>query len=153
MQRNGCGAGCLVVLVVLVMPLVLLAGVLLAAYTAGAAAEESRAARGEGITGVFTAVDLKCRGRGPCRWHGIFLPQGERTARQDVWIYGYGSGELSVGDQVPALDAGHGVKVHRPGYYDWPGVSLLAAFALVTLLAPAYLLWRVLWKRRLRRSE
>jgi hypothetical protein len=30
---------------------------------------------------------------------------------------------------------------------------LLAAFALVTLLAPAYALWRVLWKRRLRRSE
>jgi hypothetical protein len=148
MQRNGYGAGCLVVLVVGVMPLVLLVGVLLAAHTADTLAKELRAARAEGVKGVFTAEELRCEGRGPCRWHGSFLPEHGRSARQNVWIYGYGSSGLSEGDRVPALDAGYGVKVYRPGSYDWEAVALLMAATLVTLLGPAYALWRVLWKRR-----
>ncbi|WP_431924735.1 hypothetical protein [Nonomuraea jabiensis] len=144
MERNGCGAGCLVVLVVVTMPLVLIAGVLLAAATVSAAELEYRAAHREGTMGTFTATDLDCSGRGPCRWEGVF--ESSTRTRQGAWIYGYEPLELSEGDRVPALDAGHDVKVFRPGHYDWSGVLLLSGLSLATLLLPAYLLRRALRK-------
>jgi hypothetical protein len=144
-ERNGCGPGCLVVLIALTMPLLLLLGVLSAAFTVDSAQPEYRAARGEGTLGTFTATRLNCSGRGPCRWEGVY--ESSRRTQPDAWIYGYDSSELSEGDRVPALDAGHRVKVYRPGYYDLLGILLLAAFSLALLLAPAYLLWRVLRKR------
>ncbi|MFI7128448.1 hypothetical protein ACIBQ1_22285 [Nonomuraea sp. NPDC050153] len=145
MERNGCGAGCLVVLIVVTMPLVLVAGVLLAAASVSAARLEYRAAHGEGTMGTFTATGLDCSGRGPCRWEGVF--ESSARTRQDAWIYGYEPLDLSEGDRVPALDAGHDVKVFRPGHYDWPGVLLLSGLSLAALLLPAYLLRRALWKR------
>ncbi|MEV0230393.1 hypothetical protein [Nonomuraea sp. NPDC050786] len=145
MERNGCGAGCLVVLIAVTMPLMLLAGVLLAAYTVSAARLEYRAAREEGTLGAFTATRLDCSGRGPCHWQGVF-ESVERT-RQDAWIYGYTPAELAEGDRVPALDAGHEVKVFRPGHYDWPGVLMLAGLSLAALLLPFHLLRRTLRKR------
>ncbi|MGW6495965.1 hypothetical protein [Nonomuraea angiospora] len=145
MERNGCGTGCLVVLTVVTMPLVLIVGVLLSAATVSAAELEYRAAHGEGTLGTFTATALDCSGRGPCRWEGVF--ESSARTRQDAWIYGYGPLDLSEGDRVPALDAGHDVKVFRPGAYDWPGVLLLSALSLATLLLPAYVLLRVLRKR------
>jgi hypothetical protein len=141
-ERDGCGPGCLVVLIVLIMPLVLLGGVLSAAYTVDSAQVEYRAAHGEGTLGTFTATRLDCPARGGCRWEGVYESSG-RT-QPEAWIYGYGDFELSEGDRVPALDAGHEVKVFRPGSYDLPGILLFAALSLALLLAPAYLLWRAL---------
>ncbi|WP_327589195.1 hypothetical protein OHA25_20885 [Nonomuraea sp. NBC_00507] len=147
MERNGCGAGCLIVLAALTTPLVLLAGVLLAVVTVDAAQLEFRAARQQGTMGHFTARELDCSGRGPCNWNGVYVSDDGSLTKPDAWIFGYGPDELAAGDRVAALDAGHDVKVFRPGHYDLPGVLLLAGFSLATLLLPVYLFRRALWKR------
>ncbi|WP_188191588.1 hypothetical protein [Nonomuraea sp. SYSU D8015] len=127
------------------MPLVLLAGVLMTVVTIDGAALEYRAARERGTMGSFTARKLDCSGRGPCYWQGVYV--SAHGTKPNAWIFGYASWELSEGDQVSALDAGHDVKVFRPGYYDLVGVLMMAGLSLAILLLPAYLLWRTLRKR------
>ncbi|WP_170223461.1 hypothetical protein [Nonomuraea turkmeniaca] len=147
-ERNGCGAGCLVILIFLTMPLVLLVGVLMTVITVDSAQLEFRAARMEGTMGHFTAGELDCSGRGPCTWNGVYVSADGSVTKPDAWIYGYGPGELAEGERVAALDAGHDVKVFRPGHYDLVGLLLWAGFSLATLLLPVYLLRRILWKSR-----
>ncbi|MGS2646245.1 hypothetical protein [Streptosporangium sp. LJ11] len=149
-ERNGCGAGCLVILIVALLPPALLLATLLGVTTFDGALLEIRAAKREGTMGVFTAEEVRCQGRGPCRWWGSYLPDDGLSGRQEVWIHGYETHEreLSVGDGVPALDAGHEFKVHRPGYFDPLGPLLLGTSALLLLLGPGYLVRRALWRRR-----
>lgn len=147
-ERNGCGAGCLVILIVVLLPPALLLATFFGLTTLDGTLLEIRAARGEGTMGVFTAEEVKCQGRGPCHWSGSYLPDDGLSDSREVWIYGYEAYELSPGDRVPALDAGHEFKVHRPGYFDPVGLLFLGAFALFFLLGPGYLIRRALWRRR-----
>lgn len=149
-ERNGCGAGCLVILVVVLLPPALLLATFLGVTTLDGTLLEIRAARREGTMGVFTAGEVRCQGRGPCRWWGSYLPGDGSSGRREVWIQGYETPEreLSPGDRVPALDAGSASKVHRPGYFDPVGPLLVGALALFVLLGPGYLIRRLLWRRR-----
>ncbi|MFC7387998.1 hypothetical protein [Sphaerisporangium rhizosphaerae] len=147
-ERNGCGAGCLVIAIGLLVPLATMFAVIFGLVASDGIKWEARAALRQGTMGSFVAEELKCRGRGPCRWWGSYKSDDGQTARARVWINGYYAPELTEGSRVPALDTGHGVVVHRPGYFDPIGPLLFLGISLTFLFGPGYLMWRALWKRR-----
>ncbi|MFC4592440.1 hypothetical protein [Sphaerisporangium corydalis] len=147
-ERNGCGTGCLVMVVGMLVPLAAMVAMILGLATFAGVRTETRAALRQGTMGSFVAGELKCQGRGPCRWWGSYRSDDGRTIRASVWINGYFMSDLTEGSRVPALDTGHGVVVHRPGYFDAIGPLMFLGFTLIVLFWPGYLLWRLLWKRR-----
>ncbi|MGI5207627.1 hypothetical protein ACQEU6_39365 [Spirillospora sp. CA-108201] len=90
-----------------------------------------RAARGDGVQGLFTAESRTCS-RAGCFWYGSFRSGGGRPVTIDrVRLRGGGDRSVSAGDAVPALDVGSPDFVHRAGASpDWSeavGVGFVAA--------------------------
>jgi hypothetical protein len=129
-----------------VAPVSIVIGVMLGVVAVTGLELELRAARGEGQFGVFAAEQLKCEVRDGCTWWGSYRSDDGKVERHDVWIYDYGEFELSEGDRVRALDAGHDIKLYKPGSRPIPdiiAVSLLALLAVTLVLWPGYLLFRL----------
>ncbi|MEW9552810.1 hypothetical protein [Nonomuraea sp. NPDC050783] len=94
-----------------------------------------RAARADGVSGVFTARELRCvqhPGHESCVWAGDFAPAaGGRPARHDVELYGSDRGTLAAGRTVAAVDTGRASRVYGPGGSgEWMFVTLLALAGL-----------------------
>jgi hypothetical protein len=100
-----------------------------------------RAARGDGVAGTFVATQLRCvqhPGHELCTWYGTFRPDGSRTDRAGVHLYGAGRGTLRTGQAVPAIDAGRATRVYPPtGSGEWIptlGLTLAGCALFVPLL-------------------
>ncbi|WP_159945160.1 MULTISPECIES: hypothetical protein [unclassified Nocardiopsis] len=108
-----------------------------------------RAARGEGVPGVFTATSLTCvqhPGHESCACEGRFTAEGARRARE-VSLHAAGRDTCVVGAPVPAVDAGASNRVYGPdGSREWLVCLLVLAACLAVVAAVA-----APWARHLRR--
>ncbi|MGW5876112.1 hypothetical protein ACWFMI_06085 [Nocardiopsis terrae] len=87
-----------------------------------------RAARGEGVPGVFTAVSLSCvqhPGHESCTCNGTFLPDASGEPEEDgrarnVYLHAAGRDTCREGGTVSAVDAGAANRVYGPdGSREW----------------------------------
>lgn len=105
-----------------------------------------RAARADGVSGVFTATQLRCiqhPGHESCVWAGDFTSDDGRVQRDDIELYGSDRGLLAAGQTTTAVDTGREYRVYGPGGSgEWMFTTLLVLAGLVVLVVAA---------RRLRR--
>ncbi|NUR83718.1 MAG: hypothetical protein HOY71_06485 [Nonomuraea sp.] len=100
-----------------------------------------RAARADGVSGTFTAKDLRCiqhPGHESCVWAGDFASGDGRVLRHDVELYGSDRGAFTAGQAVPAVDTGRETRVYGPdGSDEWifTGLLGLAGLAILALAA------------------
>ncbi|MFB9723226.1 hypothetical protein [Planobispora longispora] len=101
-----------------------------------------RAARADGVSGVFTARTLDCvqhPGHESCTWIGDFRSAAGRTVRPSVALYGSSRESLTAGATTPAVDTGRANRVYGPGgSSEWIFTSLLAGTGLALLLSPLF---------------
>ncbi len=99
-----------------------------------------RAARADGVPGVFTARHLQCvrhPGHQSCAWTGEFTSDDGRIHRADVSLKG-GRDPLREGARTKAVDVGRASRVYGPdGSSEWVVVALmiLTSAALVAFAA------------------
>ncbi|WP_214410612.1 hypothetical protein [Sphaerisporangium fuscum] len=108
-----------------------------------------RAARADGVPGVFTARTLSCvehPGHESCSWSGEFQPDGGGRRRSPVTLYGSDRDSLRPGMRAKAVDVG------RPSQVYGPGGSNEWVFTFLVLLAGAALVLFP-WVRRTRRPS
>nr|BFE81382.1 hypothetical protein GCM10020093_039830 [Planobispora longispora] len=77
-----------------------------------------RAARADGVSGVFTAEELRCvqhPGHESCVWAGDFASADGRILRPGVELYGSDRDTLTAGQTTPAVDTGRATRVYGPG--------------------------------------
>ncbi|MGN9846155.1 hypothetical protein ACTMTI_49385 [Nonomuraea sp. H19] len=107
-----------------------------------------RAARADGVSGVFTARQLRCiqhPGHESCVWAGDFASDDGRVLRHDVELYGSDRDVLAAGQTTDAVDTGRESRVYGPGGSgEWMFTTLLAMAGLTVLTVAA---------RRVRRSR
>ncbi|GGT46368.1 hypothetical protein ACFFV7_39915 [Nonomuraea spiralis] len=100
-----------------------------------------RAARADGVSGVFTARELRCvrhPGHESCVWAGDFTSGDGRVRRRDVELYGSDRGTLTAGQATAAVDTGRETRVYGPdGSDEWlfTGLLMLAGAAVLTVAA------------------
>ncbi|GHC71813.1 hypothetical protein GCM10007079_04560 [Nocardiopsis terrae] len=109
-----------------------------------------RAARGEGVPGVFTAVSLSCvqhPGHESCTCNGTFLPEvsgglpEEDGQARSVYLHAAGRDTCREGGTVPAVDAGAANRVYGPdGSREWLFSLFLVAGPVVVAVGVA-LVW------------
>ncbi|MGR6920465.1 hypothetical protein ACU635_40055 [[Actinomadura] parvosata] len=105
-----------------------------------------RAARADGVSGVFTARELRCvrhPGHESCVWAGDFASGDGRVVRHDVELYGSDRATLAAGHTIQAVDTGRASRVYGPdGSGEWlfTGLLTLAGAALVVVAAKR--VWR-----------
>ncbi|MFC4057214.1 hypothetical protein ACFOWE_02845 [Planomonospora corallina] len=97
-----------------------------------------RAARADGVPGVFTARTLQCvqhPGHESCTWIGDFRSAAGQEVRSSVALHGSGRDSLTAGATTPAVDVGRPYRVYGPdGSAEWIFTSLLACAGLGILL-------------------
>lgn len=100
-----------------------------------------RAARADGVSGTFTAGELRCvrhPGHESCVWAGDFASDDGRTLRHDVELYGSDRGTLATGRTSRAVDTGRETRVYGPdGSDEWVFTTLLALAGLAVLAVAA----------------
>lgn len=105
-----------------------------------------KAARADGVSGVFTAGELRCvqhPGHESCVWAGDFASADGRVLRHDVELYGSDRGTLAAGRTAQAVDTGRASRVYGPdGSGEWLFTSLLALAGAALLAVAARRLWR-----------
>ncbi|MEU8326731.1 hypothetical protein AB0C33_50935 [Nonomuraea sp. NPDC048881] len=100
-----------------------------------------RAARADGVSGAFTARELRCvrhPGHESCVWAGDFTSGDGRIRRRDVELYGSDRGTLAAGQATAAVDTGRLTRVYGPeGSDEWLFTALLtlAGAAVLTVAA------------------
>ncbi|MEU8118731.1 hypothetical protein AB0C21_08470 [Spirillospora sp. NPDC049024] len=99
--------------------------------TAGEGAATRRAARGEGVPGLFTAQTQRC-GRGGCSWNGTFVSNSlPGYTIEDVELRGVGGRTVYANNTFPARDVGSVWFVQlEGGSPEWGipiGIGFLAA--------------------------
>ncbi|MFC9088479.1 hypothetical protein [Nocardiopsis dassonvillei] len=103
----------------------------LVAYVGSAGLEQGlRAARGEGVPGVFTATGVTCvqhPGHESCTCNGTFTGAGGGEPR-GVYLHAAGRDTCEEGARIPAVDAGAANRVYGPdGSREWILSSLVLA--------------------------
>jgi hypothetical protein len=103
----------------------------LVAYVGFAGLEQGlRAARGEGVPGVFTATSITCvqhPGHESCTCNGTFTGAGGGEPR-GVYLHAAGRDTCEEGVRIPAVDAGAANRVYGPdGSREWILSSLVLA--------------------------
>ncbi|NRQ32772.1 hypothetical protein HII36_13115 [Nonomuraea sp. NN258] len=97
-----------------------------------------RAARGDGVSGAFTARQLQCiqhPGHESCVWTGDFASGDGQIRRQGIEMYGSDRGTLTAGQIVQAVDTGRETRVYGPdGSDEWVFTGLLALAGLAVLV-------------------
>jgi hypothetical protein len=105
-----------------------------------------RAARADGVSGVFTARQLRCiqhPGHESCVWAGEFASDDGRVLRDDVELYGSDRDGLAAGQTTKAVDTGRESRVYGPdGSGEWMFTTLLALAGLTVLAVAARRGWR-----------
>ncbi|GIH21886.1 hypothetical protein Aph01nite_01960 [Acrocarpospora phusangensis] len=105
-----------------------LAGFILLWFTVPGIGPAVRAARADGVSGVFTARELVCvqhPGHESCTWTGDFLA-ASGTARERVSLYGSDRETMLAGATTPAVDIGRTYWVYGPGgSNEWVFTGLL----------------------------
>ncbi|MFI9598187.1 hypothetical protein [Nonomuraea sp. NPDC052265] len=100
-----------------------------------------RAARADGVSGAFTARELRCvshPGHESCVWAGDFASGDGRIRRHDVELYGSDRGTLAAGQSAPAVDTGRETRVYGPeGSDEWLFTALLTLAGLTVLTVAA----------------
>ncbi|GAA0379190.1 hypothetical protein Acor_00500 [Acrocarpospora corrugata] len=119
-----------------------LAGFILLWFTVPGIGPAVRAARADGVSGVFTARELVCvqhPGHESCTWTGDFLaPTGQ--VRDRVSLYGSGRESMRAGATASAVDIGRTYWVYGPdGSDEWvfTGLLLLLGAGLLAYAARA----------------
>jgi hypothetical protein len=129
---------------------VLLILVAMVAYVGFSGLEQGlRAARGEGVPGVFVASSLTCvqhPGHESCTCNGTFTSAGGGEPR-GVYLHAAGRDTCREGERIPSVDAGASNRVYGPdGSREWILSSLILAACLAAVGGVA-----VNWARYLRR--
>ncbi|WP_214110413.1 hypothetical protein [Acrocarpospora catenulata] len=122
-----------------------LAGILLLYFTAPGIGPTIKAARADGVPGVFTARELVCiqhPGHESCTWTGDFLAGGG-ALRERVSLYGSDRETMVAGQTAPAVDVGRTYWVYGPG-----GSNEWMFTGLLLLLGAGLLGYAVLAARR-----
>ncbi|SPL89932.1 unnamed protein product [[Actinomadura] parvosata subsp. kistnae] len=105
-----------------------------------------RAARADGVSGVFTARELRCvqhPGHESCVWAGDFASGDGRVVRHDVELYGSDRTTLTAGRTIQAVDTGRASRVYGPdGSGEWLFTGLLTLAGAALVLAAARRAWR-----------
>ncbi|GAA2211451.1 hypothetical protein GCM10009850_069110 [Nonomuraea monospora] len=105
-----------------------------------------KAARADGVSGVFTARELRCiqhPGHESCVWAGDFASGDGRVVRHDVELYGSERGSTAAGRTVAAVDTGRASRVYGPdGSGEWLFTTLLAVAGVVMVGVAARRAWR-----------
>ncbi|MER7500953.1 hypothetical protein AB0L05_04215 [Nonomuraea pusilla] len=100
-----------------------------------------RAARADGVSGVFTATQLRCvrhPGHESCVWAGDFASADGRVLRHGVELYGSDRDTLAVGRTTRAVDTGRETRVYGPdGSGEWIFTTVLALAGLAVVIAAA----------------
>ncbi len=130
---------------------VLLLLVAMVAYVGFSGLEQGlRAARGEGVPGVFTASSLTCvqhPGHESCVCNGTFASAGGGEPRR-VYLHAAGRDTCREGARIPSVDAGASNRVYGPdGSREWILSSLILAACTALVGGVA-----VNWVRYLRRG-
>jgi hypothetical protein len=100
-----------------------------------------RAARADGVPGLFVADHVTCAnhaGHEQCFWYGTFRAGvAGAVARPDVYLYGRGKESLRPGERVAALDVGRPARVYPPeGSNEWIPTVGMAVLGLAMLVPP-----------------
>lgn len=97
-----------------------------------------RAARADGVSGVFTARQLQCiqhPGHESCVWAGDFTSDDGQVLRHGVELYGSDRDTTAAGQTTEAVDTGRESRVYGPdGSDEWMFTSLLALAGLAVLI-------------------
>ncbi|UBU17793.1 hypothetical protein [Nonomuraea gerenzanensis] len=105
-----------------------------------------KAARADGVSGVFTARELRCiqhPGHESCVWAGDFASGDGRIQRHDVELYGSDRTTLAAGRTVQAVDTGRASRVYGPGGSgEWLFTTLLALAGAALVAVAARRVWR-----------
>ncbi|MFC5827008.1 hypothetical protein [Nonomuraea insulae] len=100
-----------------------------------------RAARADGVSGVFTATRLQCvqhPGHESCVWSGDFSSDDGRVQRNDIELYGSDRDLLVAGQSTAAVDTGRPYRVYGPGGSgEWMFITLLILAGLAVLVVAA----------------
>jgi hypothetical protein len=116
-------------------------GLLLLFVSVPALGPAIRAARADGVSGVFTAKQLRCvqhPGHESCVWAGDFASGDGRVMRRDVELYGSDRTVLAAGQTTQAVDTGRESRVYGPGGSgEWVFISLLALAGSTVLTVAA----------------
>ncbi|TDB97061.1 hypothetical protein [Actinomadura sp. 7K534] len=121
-------------------------------YLAEEVAATSRAAKGEGVSGTFTAHSYVCARR-DCSWYGTFTTAGLFGATvEGVELRGDDGHSFDAGEMVSALDVGSPDFVQmRGGSPEWGRSFGAGAFSAITgaiaTAMAAMVLWDVYWTR------
>ncbi|MEO3854910.1 hypothetical protein [Acrocarpospora sp. B8E8] len=118
-----------------------LAGFVLLWFTVPGIGPAVRAARADGVSGVFTATELVCvqhPGHESCTWTGAFAaPSG--AVRDRVSLYGSDRGTMLAGQTTRAVDIGRTYWVYGPGgSNEWVFTGLLLLLGAGLLAYAAY---------------
>ncbi|GLW05819.1 hypothetical protein Misp01_09490 [Microtetraspora sp. NBRC 13810] len=88
-----------------------------------------RAARADGVPGVFTAQQRECvqhPGHESCVWTGDFRSDDNSVRRTQVDLYGSERDSLRAGERTRAFDIGRDGRVYGPGgSNEWVIVALM----------------------------
>jgi hypothetical protein len=105
-----------------------------------------RAHRGEGVPGVFVALNRSCSRS--CSWTGDFTSDAGGKVQRDVLLLG--GRPRAVGERIPALDSGGGGVVYaRSGNSEWVAIPIVTAAAFGYLAVwLAVMIWWLLDRRR-----
>ncbi|MET8144107.1 hypothetical protein ABZU32_27695 [Sphaerisporangium sp. NPDC005288] len=99
-----------------------------------------RAARADGVPGVFTAETLSCiqhPGHESCSWTGEFRSDDGAVQRSEVVLYGADRESLRPGERARAVDTGRAGRVYGPGgSREWVFTALLLLAGLAIVLFP-----------------
>ncbi|GGK90752.1 hypothetical protein Sme01_52990 [Sphaerisporangium melleum] len=99
-----------------------------------------RAARADGVPGVFTAESVSCishPGHESCSWSGDFLSTDGTIRRTGITLYGADRDMLRPGQRTPAVDIGRESRVYGPGgSNEWVFTALLLLAGLAVMLFP-----------------
>ncbi|MBE1591703.1 hypothetical protein ACFPOI_14250 [Nonomuraea angiospora] len=139
-------------LILLLVPVLLVAGILMTLLAVRTIAFEVRAVRGDGVMGTFTAQELGvCGPRTSCSWSGSYVSADRRE--DYISIRGFNRYELASGDRVSAIDVGGPAAVYRPGRFDVVGSVVLTLGSLALLISPVYVVRRARQRRSARDSS
>ncbi|WP_248964386.1 hypothetical protein [Sphaerisporangium perillae] len=99
-----------------------------------------RAARADGVPGVFTARGLDCiqhPGHESCSWSGDFRSDDGTISRTGIVLYGADRDALRAGMPTRAVDVGRPSRVYGPGgSREWVFTALLLLAGLAILVFP-----------------
>ncbi|MFC4533243.1 hypothetical protein [Sphaerisporangium dianthi] len=99
-----------------------------------------RAARADGVPGVFTAETLACvqhPGHESCSWSGEFRSDDGALRQAEVTLYGADRETMRAGERTRAFDTGRAGRVYGPGgSREWVFTALLLLAGLAIVLFP-----------------